>query len=257
MAKQVTDRQGAVALVASAADTHAVRLQQKFQAIFAEHLKPGEVMPDVGLVANLIGRRLGAVNTALVEKSDAYDRELSDDAGPRERRDEAAARLTSEIVEIRGTLEAAYGPAVLRELGLDGKTEVEPKAILAKAKRLVDELGRPVSAWPKPRRKGVMLDPAAWVSDLLGPIATLEQALADVAREAREAQAASDAKATAMAHNDDVFARSAGCLSGLLRLVAEDTLARQVRPSGRRPGRVAEPEESASGEEPSPEGQEA
>ncbi|MRG91463.1 hypothetical protein [Polyangium spumosum] len=249
MAKQVTDRQGAVLFVASAADTHAARLQQNFEAAFAEHLKPGEVMPNVALVAALVGRRLRAVNAALVEKSDAYDKELSDDAGPRERRDEAAATLTSEVVEIRSTLEATFGPGILREVGLDGKTEVEPKAILAKAKRLVDALGKPASAWPKPRRKGVTIDPAAWVADLVAPIMTLEKALTDVAREAREAQAASDAKTTAMAHNDDVFSRSAGCLSGLLRLVEEDTLARQVRPSGRRPGRVAEPEEEANGED--------
>ncbi|MDI1433208.1 hypothetical protein [Polyangium sorediatum] len=255
MAKQVTDRQGAVVFVASAADTHAARLQQRFEALFAEHLRPGEVLPDVGLLGLLIARRLRATNATLVEKSDAYDKELSDDAAPRERRDEAAARLTSEIVEIRSTLEAAYGAGILRELGLDGKTEVEPKAILAKAKRLVDELGRPAGAWPKPRRKGVTIEPAAWVADLTKPIATLEQALSDVAREAREAQAASDAKATAMDRNDDVFARSAGCLSGLLRLAEEDTFARQVRPSGRKPGRVAEPEESTSGEEGSSAGQ--
>ncbi len=255
MAKQVTDRQGAVVFVASAADTHAARLQEKFAATFAEHLKPGEVMPEVGLVALLVARRLRAANATLVEKSDAYDKELSDDAGPRERRDEAAAKLTNEVVEIRSTLEAAFGAGILRELGLDGKTEVEPKAILAKAKRLVDELSRPAASWPKPRRKGLALDPSQWVADLTGPIATLEQSLADVAREAREAQAASDGKAVAMDRNDDVFSRSAGSLSGLLRLVEEDTLARQVRPSGRRPGRVAEPEEATSGEEGSTEGQ--
>jgi hypothetical protein len=243
MAKQVTDRQGATNFVASSAETHADELQEKFNANFAPFLEPMEKLPDVGLVVRLIARRLRATTAILVDKSDAYDKELADDAAPREARDEAAATLTSEIVEIRSLLEAAYGPSILREIGIDGKTDVEPKAILAKAKRLVDELKNPSRKWPKPRRKGVKIEPTSWIDDLMAPIQALEKALHDVAREAREAQAASNAKNIALDHNDDVFARSATGLSALLRLVHEDALAARVRPSGRRPGTVAEPEE--------------
>lgn len=246
MAKQVTDRQGATHVVASAAETHAERLQEKFAAIFTPHLKGKEKLPDVGLVARLIARRLRATTDVLVDKSDAYDKELADDAGPREERDEKAATLTREVVEIRSLLEAAYGPGILRELGIDGKTDVEPKAILGKAKRLVDELTNPSRTWPKPRRKGVKIDPAAWVEDLQAPIQSLERAIEAVAREAREAQAANSAKINAMNQNDDVFSRSASCLSELLRLVEEDKLSGQVKPSGRRPGRVVEEAEDAA-----------
>src|SRR5690349_7384712 len=109
MAKQVTDRQGAVSTVASAAETHLDRLRTTFEELFKGELKKNEQLPDIGLVASLVARRLRRVNARLVEKSDAYDLELSDDTEPRERRDGAAAELTSHVVEIRGTLEATFG----------------------------------------------------------------------------------------------------------------------------------------------------
>src|SRR5262245_2157906 len=121
MAKQVTDRQGAVNMVASAAETHADRIQEKFQELFSDVLDKKEKMPDMRLVSLLCARKLRRVNVALVSASDAHDRELADDAGPREARDAAAATLTKEVVEIRGALEIAFGAGILTELGLDGK----------------------------------------------------------------------------------------------------------------------------------------
>jgi hypothetical protein len=250
MAKQVTDRQGAVNTVASAAETHVDRLRTSFEELFQDDLAAKEKLPDIGLVALLVARRLRRVNAVLVEKSDAYDRELDDDAEPRERRDGAAATLTSEVVEIRDALLAAFGPTIVRELGLAGKTETEPKAILAKAKRLAETIKDPERTWPKPKRKGIKIDPTAWVEDLEGPIRVLEQAQKDVAREVREAQAASDGKARAMAANDDEFGRSASFFSALFRVLRDDALAAKVRPSARRPGRVLEEGEPEEREEP-------
>jgi hypothetical protein len=144
--------------------------------------------------ALLCARKLRAVNAELVEKNEAYERELADDAAPRERRDEAAATLSTEVMKIRDALTAAYGAAIVRELGLDGKTDTEPKAILAKAKRLARDLKDPERRWPKPRCKGIEVDPSAWIDDLEGPIAVLEKAQTDVAREVRIVAAFGDKK---------------------------------------------------------------
>ncbi len=85
---------------------------------------------------------------------------------------------------------------------------------------------------------------SAWLDDLNGPIAVLETALGDVAREVREAQVASDKRNRALAANDDSFSRIAGATAALLRVVSEDALAARVRPSSRRPGQVANEEEA-------------
>lgn len=249
MAKQVTDRQGSTETVASAAETHAARAGEAFAASFADCLEGKEKMPDVPLLLTLVARKMRRLNAALVSASDAHDAELADDAAPREARDEAAARLTAEVVDIRGVVESAYGPAMLRSLGLDGKTEVEPKAILAKSRKLASALSDPKRKWPKPRRKGLKVDPSEWAGDLETYNAKLEQALKDVMRETREAQAALDTKDRAMDANDDAFQRIARFVSALFFLVGDDTLATKVRPSARRPGTLLQEDAGEDGPE--------
>lgn len=243
MGKQITDRQGAAEMVASAAETHAARIADGFQAIFADAAQGKEKVPDMALVTTLLARKLRRDNLALVKASDAYDRELADDAEPREARDESAAALTAEIVDIRAVLESAYGPAILTKLEIDGRTDIEPKAILSKAKKLVTALEDPSFKWPKPTRKGLKITPTEWSADLKAPISRLEKALKDVARETREAQAAQDLRDRALATNDDTFSRVARFLSAAFHLIGDDALAKKVRPSSRRPGRASDASE--------------
>lgn len=244
MSKPLTDRQGATEIVASAAETHAARTAEKFSALFADCLEAKEKMPDVALLFKLLARKQRRVTALVAVADEAYEKEMGDDTEPRERRDTAASKLSSEISEIRDTLDSTFGSALVKELGIDGRVEVDPKAVLARAKRLVAELSDAKRVWPKPRRKGVKVDPTAWVGDLSAPINVLEAALGDVARELREAQVASDTRHRALATNDDTFSRVAGATSALLRLVGDDALAARVRPSIRRPGQVDVAEES-------------
>lgn len=243
MSKPLTDRQGATEIVASAAETHAVRGADKFTELFADCLEGKEKMPDVALLFKLLARKQRRMTALVADADEAYEKELGDDAEPRERRDTAAGKLGSEIGEIRDTLDSTFGAALVKELGLDGRVEVDPKAVLARAKRLVTALSDPKRVWPKPRRKGIKVDPSAWVDDLDTPIAVLETALGDVAREVREGQVASDTRNRALAANDDTFSRMAGATAALLRVVGDDALAARVRPSSRRPGQVATDEE--------------
>ena len=254
MSKQVTDRQGATETVASAAETHAARIAEAFTATFADSLQGKEKMPDVALLVTLLARKLRRDNAMLVKASQEHEKELADDAAPREARDEAAAALTAEVVDIRGLVESTFGAPLLRSLGIDGKTAVEPKAILAQSRQLARSLQDPKRKWPKPARKGVKVDPREWANDLETWAARLEEAQRDVARETREAQAALDLKNRAMSANDDTFMRVARFLSAVFFVVGDDDLATKVRPSARRPGTVlAETEGDVNDAAPAPE----
>ncbi|MEI7891795.1 MAG: hypothetical protein WCI05_01815 [Myxococcales bacterium] len=243
MAKQVTDRLGAIELVVAAAEIEAAQVQNAFSETYTPYLKPQETLPDLGLAAHLIARAMQARAQTMKAASDAHDRELSDDAAPRETRDAAAAALTAEVVAMRATVESTFGSAQLKVLGIEGRADDEPKAILSKAQKLVVALKDPSVEWPKPIRKGVKVDPTAWVDDLETHIATLQAALKDVAREVREAQQTLDAKTSALAESDAMFARGAGWLSATFRLIGNESAASKVRPSNRRPGRASEPDE--------------
>jgi hypothetical protein len=246
--KQVTDRRGSTELVVAAAETHAARIQEAFAASFGNHLakKDGKA-PDLGLAVVLLARALREASDALVRASDAYDAELADDAAPREARDSATAALNAELVGIRGTIEAVYGTLGLKALGIEGRTPVEPKAVFSQASKVAAALRDPKVKLPRATRKGVKVDREALAEELDAPLATLKASLGDVAREAREAQAASDAKAKAMAANDDLFGRAATFISAALELVGDDDLAARVRPVQRRPGTAAGAEAGDAG----------
>lgn len=240
MAKEVTDREGATTIVASAADAHADHIEQAFLERYGAHLTKKEATGPLtlSLTVKVIGRALrGACNT-LVQASDAHDAELADDAEPRETRDASAAALTSTLVGYRGTLETVYGAAGSKLVGFDGRVPTDPKQVLAVARKVRTELRKPKLKWPKPVTAGVKIDVTHWAAALDAPIATLEAAQKDIAREAREAQVTIDAKSKAMDANDEVFKRGAELISAALYVVGDDEHAARVRPSARRPGRT-------------------
>ncbi len=247
MAKQVTDRQGATELVASAAETNADRIGSAFNEVLAPFRTKADKtqVPDMAYACRLAARRLRDASTRLSKASDAHDMELADDVAPRAVRDDATATLTAEVVEIRGMIEKVYGPGILSSLELNGRTPTEPKAILAQAKKLARYLADPTFSWPKPKRKGIRVEPSVWAADLQGPMDNLSRALVDVARETREAQVTIEEKARAMADHDNVYSQTVTFLSALFELVGDDVLAAKVRPLKRRPGTSGPREESS------------
>lgn len=244
--KQVTDREKSTRAVAAAASTHAAALAVGIKEQLAPLLQKGESMPDVELFVRLVGRRVEAVMAELMAADKAHEAELADDSGPRDSRDEAAASVRATLVDLRAAIESAHGSEGLRLLGLDGAVPEDPSVLATVADNVEKKLGNASVKLPAARRKGIKVDRDEFARELHAELPALHRALKDVAREEREAEATQAAKWTALAKNDRVFGRGATWLSATAALAGQDEIATRVRPSGRRPGQTATPDENPS-----------
>jgi hypothetical protein len=245
--KATLDRQKSARYVGAAATTHADQVGAALGAVLTPYLRRGEKLPDIALFTRLVGRSVEGANAGLVEADAAHERELSDDAAPREARDEAAAAIREAAVDLRAAVAAAYGPAGLRALGMDGAVPEDPEALGRLAADVATRLEDASVKLGKPRR-GLTVDRAAFAEDLRAALPALGKALADVARESREAEQTLTRRRAALAANDLAFACGADLLAALLWAAGQGELGDRVRPSKRKPGRVAEDEPA----EPSP-----
>jgi hypothetical protein len=242
--KQVTDREKSARAVAAAAETHANESATAVAQVLRPHLRSGETLPDLALLVRLAGRYIQAANADLVAADRAHDGELADDSAPRARRDEKAAVLREVIHHARATLESQYGAAGLRVLAMQHAPPADPSALATYTQSAIAALENDRIALPTPLRRSVSIDRRLLAEDLREHLPALSEALADVARESREAEATLVAKHEAMSRNDAAFSRAAAWITESFRLGGLDDLAARVRPSGRRPGVLAAEEEA-------------
>lgn len=200
-------------------------------------------MPDTALLCRLIGRLLLAKNETLVAADAAHEAELSDDDVPRKARDEAALGVRHTLVDLRATVAAIHGNAGLARLGLLGATPSDPSVLAVEGATVIKNLEDEKISLPTPRRRGASFDRKAFAEDLREHLAPLQNALAAVAREVREAEGTGATKQSAMTANDRAFSLGAGWLTATFSLAGKEELADRVRPSGRHPGQTDEDEE--------------
>jgi hypothetical protein len=237
--KQVTDREKSSHAVAAAASTHAAAVGEALARELSPHLKPGETMPNVALLVQLLGRKVRADHATLAAADTAHETELSDDDAPRQARDEAVEKVRAILVDLRSGVDSAYGLAGLAVLGLKGETASDPTSVAGAADAALGALQDPKRKLPKARRAGNKLDRGAYVDELKAELPDLRKALVKVAKEEREEEATQLAKDEALAANDRSFSRGAAAIAALAAVGGLDDLADKVKPSGRRPGRTA------------------
>ncbi len=243
--KLVTDREKSARAVAAAAETHAAEIAARVSLELEPHLGPGEALPDSGLLVRLIGRKILADNAALVARDREHEKELADDAGPREARDDAASKVRSALVDLRGAVESTYGAPGLTLLGLSDAIPVDPTVIAATASSVVKALKDADIKLPKPKRAAMKLDRAAFAVDVAEDLPALQKALARVAKEDREKEITQRAKNEAMARNDSTFTSGASFVAASCLVAGLVDIAAKVRPSGRRPGQTVVAEETS------------
>lgn len=236
--KQIVDRTKSANVVTSAASVHAARVAQAVQAVLSPYLEKSEKMPDVEGFTLLVGKWLTQTSSKMVMADEAHIHELSDDDPVRRSRDEAHAALNEELVELREWMTGLFGARAVRALGFAAETPRDPAALAHFAGEVVKSLRE--KDFPPPKREGVSWSKTKEADKIDKLRSKLDTAIADVVREAREAQGTLADKNAALATYDTAFSRASKVLEGLFTLAGETALADRVRPSTRRSGQTEE-----------------
>ncbi|HCF59162.1 MAG TPA: hypothetical protein DFS52_14360 [Myxococcales bacterium] len=239
LSKQVTDRQKSATLVIASARANEAKIAQGMYQLLEVPVEHGT------LLIQKMGNQLEGKTGAMVAADHAHLAELGDDASVRAERDQQAARVNEQLVDVRDVIKLAFGDNELKKLGFDGRTPVDPVQVHSLGKLVCDNL----ATWQpnKPSRlSGLTAQNEVWRASISDPLEKLESSLESVARETREAEATQVAKNRAIEEYDKVFALTAGFLSLMLEIIGERELAKRVRPSRRRAGQIAEVSEATT-----------
>ncbi len=235
VSKMVVDRQKSSTKVVAAARTHKSRAGAGMTELLGF---------DCGLATEQLmdgsADKLEKSTGTMVAADEAHIAELDDDAAFRAARDESATDVRDACVDLRDVTTTMFGADYIESLGYEGDTPEDPVMLHRLGVRImerIDKIDR-----PGPRFEGMTFDPAPWKKKLFGPINKLGAALKKTAIEEREAEQTITAKREAIAAYDEIFSKTAGLVSALLRIAGEEELGRRVRPVKSRPGRISDPE---------------
>lgn len=249
--KQVSDRAKASRGLAQTLETNASALAEAIEKALARGASKPKKLGDLTGLFVAMGALVTAVSEELEAADQAHEREMADDAAPRDEREAAIAAVREVLVDLRSALVAAYPASALKAVGLSGAAPYDGQALLSYGKKVLEGLeGAKLGA---PKREGLHVDTKVFAKDLRKQLRALDPALAAVAREQREGEATLATKTKALAENDRTFQRTAAAVEALARFGGRDDIADKVRPSARRPGLPAE-EEGEGEPKPAPEG---
>ncbi len=235
ISKMVVDRQKSSTRVAASARTHKAKAGAGMAALLGE-----EYGPPTEKLMGASADKLEKVTGTMVAADEAHIAELDDDPAFRVERDKSAKDIRIVCVDLREVATTMFGRDYIKALGYEGDTPEDPFMLHRLGTRIVERIDK--IDRPKPRFEGMTFDPAPWKKKLLEPTARLSAALKKTATEKREAEQTITAKDEAIADYDDVFSKTAGLVSALLRIAGEEELGRRVRPVKSRPGRISDPD---------------
>jgi hypothetical protein len=153
--------------------------------------------------------------------------------------------VRSSIVDLRSVIDSSFGAEGLTKLGIAGAVPTDATVLETLAPIIAKQLRDEKVKLPKPKRAGVKLDRGALADELESHVPSLLKAQKDVAREAREAEATLRTKRGAMQAYDGAFTQGARLLEAAAIIAGLADLAAKIRPSGRRPGETAGPDDTA------------
>ena len=243
MAKQVVDRDRSSRIVVAAIEQHGAAIGAALGDALAPYAREERTeVPDLAKFLHLLGRLLSSRAIKLVKASDAHEQEATDDAEPRERRDDNDRELRQELSGLRTTVQGVFGDAGLRALAMWDPLPPGPDPLSRYAHNVQTALSKPGLALTPHRHPGAFeFRSAVYASSLQTRLEALDKALADVSRERAEADTTLVAKTEAMAAHDRDFVRFAGLVEQAARAAGKTDLADRIRPSNGDPGVLLDP----------------
>ncbi|MCP3957586.1 MAG: hypothetical protein GY719_07005 [bacterium] len=185
------DRQKASTVFRSVEQSHVRDTLPVVEDRLREVLGGEEALPDVPLLAALLGRVQVGGTQRLIAADKAHEEELANDAEPRQQRDEAGERVHDKLVEVRRFAAGLFGPERSAEiLGSPGLTAPvsEGERLWRQAADTVQRLVDPDFAVPAMTTASLQFDPARLSSELGADNAAFRLALDAVALEQRKAE---------------------------------------------------------------------
>lgn len=172
----------------------------------------------------------------LVAADSALEKEVGEDNGVRDARDEVVVVARAGAVELREIIVGLFGKAVADAI-FGGEVPKDPVQLQRFATEAAARMR--AASWGTPRVKGAQLDPAEVATGLEQSSKQIGETVAAVADEVRETQVAREARNREMDAYDETFTAVATIFEGLFLLAGQRELADRVRPSRRRPGTTA------------------
>lgn len=237
----VTAHQKSMLFVLSSLESNLQRIVAAFVALFCVNDQESKrVSAALEVIVAVVTRRARAVLGVAVDADQSLAKERSDDAGLAARRDSLVATVREHVIRLRAVMEGVFGPKVFNTLGVKGDTPDEVVALTRFARAVLN--GIRSTPLPAPVA-GTSFDIGPFVAGLSPAVSELEGVLEAINADARENQAALMERDRALAESRKVFALVATFTSALLALAGLDELAGRVRPTGKRPGTVADESE--------------
>ncbi len=231
--KATLRRQKSAGKVAASGRTHKKLMSGAMGGIFGE-----EVVQPVETIVDKTADHLESKSAAMVKADDANLEELRDDPAARDGRDENVDSAYDEVVTKRAQLTTIMGEKYVARLGFEGDTPDDPLELARVVGAVVTNLTK-IPA-PEPLIEDYTFNPSKWADKISKTLGRLEESVAEVDKEEREAEATLSVKNLAIKEYDRAFSVTANLFSALLDAAGKKDLAKKVRPSTRRVGQTVE-----------------
>lgn len=235
--KMVTDRQKTSLAVEAAAETLSNDVAHALILRLGPLIDEQEILPDLSFLQVLFGRWLSRERERAVAADTAHTQTLLALQAMLRQRDGAAAQLYQKLVQVRSTLEGAYGSGSAQSLlGLAASLPARDPVVLQRfARDTVSLLTDPELALPAPAFGAEGVTPEELLTMLEPSLAELEGAISKVASAKREVQRTRKGKSEAIDQLDQGIAQTARWLEALYARAGELYHAERVRRSAHRP----------------------